>query len=461
MVSACLKVCAAAVSMQALLHLRPEYHVLEADVKRLAGLPDGLVAFELSIVEFYPLALGILAVAVTSSGPLTPWGVGFGGSVLVVAGELVFVRGATRSSVPLLFAGRLVFAIGEVFAKDVALIPLFMQHFTVADTSILYAAVTAGSSFARGGGLLLYRWLQDEHGLSLVGTLHVFWLALTLYPVLYVVLRLVLPGEERPHAHPAREDKPSLLGTVMEALRTQREMPRYYCFMMAAAALFNASSLMCDDFVLLPEVFQDLNTPRKTGRVLAEGYSLLGGVCLLVTWLYYRGVVIDENPHRTGKLLFLLLGLRLSGYVYMGARLLLLGRQVAKHWSEVSIEMVMHLGTFLFDMWAEPHLVALAGHDNTSEACVMGILTFLTALVALPLVHLQEQLYLWHSDASIAVQVAALCVVLLFMYLVWRNTPKDAAATPRGPVLCAAEACTILPRPRNPPEAHIQRRLSL
>lgn len=461
MVSACLRVCAAAVPMQALLHLRPEYHVLEADVKRLAGLPDGLVAFELSIVELYPLALGILAVAVSSGGPLTPWGVGLGGSVLVVAGELLFVRGAARGSLPLLFSGRLVFALGEVFAKDVALIPLFMQHFTAADTSILYAAVTAGSSFARSGGLLLYRWLQDERGLSLPGTLQVFWLALALYPVLYAVLGLVLPRRERPHTHASREDRPSVVGTVLEALRTQRGMPWHYCFMMAAAALFNASSLMCDDVVLLPEVFRDVSTPRQAGRVLAEGYGLLGGVCLLVTWLYYRGVLIDENPHRTGQLLFLLLGLRLAGYVYMGARLVLLGRQVARHWSEVSIELLMHLGTFLFDMWAEPHLVTLAGHDNTSEACVMGILTFLTALVALPLVHLQEQLYLWHSDASIAVQVAALCVVLLLMYLVWRSTPRDAAATPCGPALCATEACIALPRPRDLPATHIPRYLSI
>lgn len=428
MVSACLRVCLAAVAMQGLLHLRPDYPVLEADVRRLAGLPHGLLTFELSIAEFYPLTLGVLAVGVSSHGPLTPWGVGLGGSLLAVAGEQVFVRGVARGSVPLLFTGRLVFSLGEVFAQDVALIPLFMQHFTAADTSILYAAVTAGSYFSRAGGLLLHRYLQDEYGLSLLGTLSVFWLLLTLYPVLYLLLRLVLPAEAPPPTPPEREDGASLLSTVLEAFRTQRDMPWCYWFMMAAAALFNASSLTYDDFVLLPEVFRDVNTPRKAGRVLADGYTLVGGACLLVTWLYYRGVVIDENPHRTGRLLFLLLCLRLAGFVYMGARLLLVGRQVARHWSEVGVEVAVHLGTFLFDMWAEPHLVSLAGHGNTSEACVMGLLTFVTALVALPLVHLQEQLLTWHSDASIVVQVAALCLVLLCMFLVWRTTPSDVDA---------------------------------
>lgn len=448
MVSAFLKVCVAAAAMQALLHLRPDYPAIEHEVKRVMGLPDGLLAFQLSIAEIYPLLLGILALSVSGGGPLTPLGLGVGGSILVVVGEEMFVMGVAWRSVSLLFVGRLVFSLGEVFAQDVALIPLWMEHFTTADTSILYAAVIAASYFARACGLKLYRWLQEDYGFNFCETLSFFWSTLVLYPLLYITMEMLLPADRKEHTHSRRESSASVLHTVLQALRGTRELPCYFWLMMTAAGLFNASSFLCDDFTLLPEVFDDVDTDSKARSVMAGGYSLLGAACLLVTCLYYRGVVTDENPRLTAKLLFLLLGLRLAGFVYIGARLLLLGRQVSRYWGEVGVEVLVHLGTFLFDMWAEPHLVHLAGHGATSEACVMGLLTSLTAATALPLVHLQERLFLWHADFKIAVQVAALSFVFLLMFLVWRSTPRDATLTPhstQSAMPCPASPCLATP----------------
>lgn len=448
MVSAFLKVCVAAAAMQALLHLRPDYPAIEPEVKRVMGLHDGLLAFQLSIAEIYPLLLGILALSVSGGGPLTPRGLGVGGSVLVVVGEEVFVMGVAWRSVPLLFVGRLVSALGEVFAQDVALIPLWMEHFTAADTSILYAAVIAAGYFGRACGLELYRRLQEDYAFTFCRTLSLFWSTLILYPLLYVTMEKMLPADRIEHTHSRQQSSAPVLHTVLQALRGTRELPCYFWLMMTAAGLFNASSLLSDDFTLLPEVFDDVDTESKACSVMAGGYSLLGAVCLLVTCLYYRGVVTDENPRLTAKLLFLLLGLRLAGFVYMGARLLLLGRQVSRYWGEVGVEVLVHLGTFLFDMWAEPHLVYLAGHGATSEACVMGLLTSLTAVTALPLVHLQEKLCLWHKDFNIAVQVAALSLVSLLMFLVWRKTPRDASLTPHRSR--SATTCPAAPRPVTP-----------
>ncbi|KAK4316086.1 hypothetical protein Pmani_012730 [Petrolisthes manimaculis] len=124
-------------------------------------------------------------------------------------------------------------------------------------------------------------------------------------------------------------------------------------------------------------------------------------------------------------MLSLLLGLRLTGFLYMGAKVLNLIQGCNQYLCEVGLQVALNIGSVLFDMWAEPHLVGLVHDGEALETFVLGLLTSLTGVLALILVHLLYVIESWSKKLDIATHVGILILVLLLMFLVWNLTPSD------------------------------------
>lgn len=184
-------------------------------------------------------------------------------------------------------------------------------------------------------------------------------------------------------------------------------------------------------------MFRDIDTPIKIGIVETSGYSFLGMVGLCITWLYYGKDWCHQNPRLTIMMLFLMLGVRLSGFLYMGAKVLDLIQGCGRFLCEVALQVALNLGSVLFDMWVEPHLVSLVKDGESLEAIVLGLLTSLTGVFALTLVHLLWVVESWSKKLDIGIHVSLLVLVLLLIFLVWKLTPSDLYLTSqltRGPL---------------------------
>lgn len=172
-------------------------------------------------------------------------------------------------------------------------------------------------------------------------------------------------------------------------------------------------------------MFRDIDNPIKIGIVETSGYSFLGVVGLCITWLYYGKDWCHQNPRLTIMMLFLMLGVRLTGFLYMGAKVLDLIQGCSRFLCEVALQVALNIGSVLFDMWVEPHLVSLVKDGESLEAIVLGLLTSLTGMLALTLVHLLWVVESWSKKLDIGIHVSLLVLVLLLMFLVWKLTPSD------------------------------------
>lgn len=150
---------------------------------------------------------------------------------------------------------------------------------------------------------------------------------------------------------------------------------------------------------------------------------------MCITWLYYGNYWCHQSPRLTIMMLFFMLGVRLTGFMYMGAKVLNLIQGCGKFLCEVGLQVALNIGSVLFDMWVEPHLVSLVKDGESLEAIVLGLLTTLTGVLALTLVHLLWVVESWSKKLDIGIHVTLLVLVLLLMFFVWKLTPSNLFST--------------------------------
>lgn len=150
--------------LQVILFMRPVYDVMQDDIKKLTGLSDGIVAFQLSVADLWPLLLGSLAVLITRDRCLISSVIGINFSFVVPVGHFLFFAGVVYRSIKLLFIGRLLESLGMVFAHNVALLPLWRRGLSSNNATILYAFNVAITCFSRAAGYWLYKRLHVDLG---------------------------------------------------------------------------------------------------------------------------------------------------------------------------------------------------------------------------------------------------------------------------------------------------------
>lgn len=410
----------------------PDYAAISATVRAHVSFTS-LVDFFVGNAAQFPGLLGVLAVFMKSKGLHIPVTVGVVGGVLAVVGDFLFALGVKVKSVWLLVWGRMVAEGGHLMAWYMAFPILTLAIYSSQQTSVIFTVVACERCFVPTLAYYWHYWLYAKLRHNLADTLLLNAVLRLFFPVLYTlccwyVHALHVHREQahdgvRPETTTAKKLRSICLRSV---LTSQLVCPASYWLMMATMVVVAAMDGCFSELEVFSRVYND--SPAQVATEVAFGRGVAGVVCFVFAFLYMRRVHLEQRGRFNAQVLTFAMVLRLLGFVGVWLRMMQSHHGtivLEQFWVEASLI----LGQILFDMWANQHLICLAG-SGVAAAAGIALKFSLSSVVTLAMALAQSVVF---NSLGIkwltGLYALVFFFVVLFTIMVWLLTPSTYPGT--------------------------------
>lgn len=411
----------------------PDYETISAIVRAHVSF-GSLVDFLIGNATEFPGLLGFFAVLMKSKGLRVPISVGVLGAVFAVGGGILFALGVKLRSVWFLLWGRMVGEVGHLMSWFMAFPILALTIYSPQQTSILFTVLACERCFMPTLAYYWHNWLYGKLHDNLADSLLHNAALRIFFPVLFMVFcwyvhamyahREQAHGVMPPDTTTAKRLRSICIRSVLEC---QLVCPPSYWLMMATMVVVKAVDGCFSELEVFSRVYDD--SPAQVVTEVAFGRGVAGVVCFIFAFIYMQRVDMEKQARFNAQVLTYAMVLRWLGFMGVWLRILQTGHRMLSH-EQFWIEASLILGQTMFDMWANQHLICLAG-GGVAAAAAIGIKASLSS--AMTLILSWGQISVFNSKGVqwlTGLYAAILFFAVLFTIVVWLLTPATYPGTP-------------------------------
>lgn len=410
----------------------PDYAAISATVRAHVSM-SSMADFLLGSAAEFPGLLGFLAVFMKSKGLHVPITVGVLGGVFAVGGDFLFAFGVKLRNVWFLLWGRMVAEAGHLMAWFMAFPILALTIYSPQQTIIIFTVVACERCFVPTLAYYWHYWLFGKLHDNLADTLLHNAALRIFFPAIFIIfcwyVHAMCAHRELAHGGMPSETTTAIkLRSIclISVMRSQLVCPPAYWLMVATMVVVKAVYCCFSELEVFSRVYND--SPAQVATEVAFGRGVAGVVCFFFTFLYMQRVDLETRARFNAQVLTYAMVLRWLGFMGVWLRILQTGHHMLTH-EQFWVEASLILGQTMFDMWANQHLICLAG-SGVAAAAAIGITASLSSAMTLVLGWLQTTVFnamgiKWLTG----LYAATLFFVVVFTIVVWVLTPASYPGT--------------------------------